>query len=78
MKKLINDVRNVVPQTSDELVLGNPEAMLLDGASAEVRKTRTADAATIPHGGGQESDDVGSVDAPLMLASSGAAAQTVG
>lgn len=43
MKKLINDVRDVVPEMLERHVLGNPEAVVLAGEAVAVRKTRTRD-----------------------------------
>ncbi|GAB1333919.1 dihydroxyacetone kinase family protein [Streptomyces sp. E-15] len=69
MKKLINDVRDVVPEMLEGLVLGNPEAVLLDGEAVAVRKTRTADVAVVSGGGaGHEPAHVGYVGAGMLTA----------
>ncbi|MBV6702583.1 dihydroxyacetone kinase subunit DhaK [Kitasatospora aureofaciens] len=60
MKELINDVRNVVPEMMEGLVLGNPEAEVLDGEAVAVRRTRTMDVAVVSGGGaGHEPAHVG-------------------
>ncbi|MFF7638524.1 dihydroxyacetone kinase subunit DhaL [Kitasatospora sp. NPDC008050] len=69
MKKLINDVRNVVPEMMEGLVLGNPEAEVLDGEAVAVRRTRTTDVAVVSGGGaGHEPAHVGFVGAGMLTA----------
>ncbi|MEV6979372.1 dihydroxyacetone kinase subunit DhaK, partial [Kitasatospora sp. NPDC093806] len=69
MKKLINDVRDVVPEMLEGLVLGNPEAVVLDGEAVAVRRERAAEVAVLSGGGaGHEPAHVGYVGAGMLAA----------
>lgn len=69
VKKLINDVRDVVPEMLEGLVLGNPEAAVLDGETVAVRRTHTPDVAVVSGGGaGHEPAHAGFVGAGMLAA----------